>query len=76
MSYLVKIDYFKPSGKFYGSGGYETEKELIHQIFEELGGMLREGVRPGMVDGHDGFTAVVRVPQHPFDHPHAYIGEA
>lgn len=73
MSHKVEITYFKPSGKFYSEGDYTSEKEYLHEIWEEIEAMFDAGERPGLVDvqGYDpGLHALVMVPSHPNDHPH------
>lgn len=51
----VKLTYFKPSGKYYSEGEYETSFKTFHQIIAEVETMLRQGKNPGLVD-----TAVIR----------------
>lgn len=76
--YTVKLQYFRSSGgKFYSEGEYETEKEFLFEIWDELKyDMLARGIRPGLVDGHDGFHVLVNVPGHPHEHPRLLVGAA
>lgn len=67
--YRIKVLYFKPYGKFYSSGEYWTDKQHMYQVFEEFEAMLAAGKRPGLVDGHDGFTAVLDCSGHPMGYP-------
>jgi len=72
--YEVELWYFKDSGKFYSEGKYITDKEYLHEIFEEIKLMLFNGNRPGLVHGSDGFHVLVRVPTHPNNYPKLFIG--
>ena len=56
---LVKIWYFKPSGKYYTEGNYVTEKENAYEIFDEVKAMFKNGVAPGLTQNDPDFTAVV-----------------
>lgn len=67
--FRVKLDYFKDTGKFYTDAEYTTHKLHLWEIWDELKDMLRAGNRPGLVDGQCEFYVVVRVPEHPHDHP-------
>ena len=74
--YLIKVQYFKTSGKYYASGEYETTHELMHNVFEEFEDMLKRGKRPGLVNGHSGFTAVLNCNRHPMGFPGMFINKA
>ena len=65
----VKLQYFKPSGKYYTSGEYVTTKKHMHEIFEEVQHKLLTRTLPGLVQGHSGFTVYVRAPEHVHDYP-------
>jgi len=75
-TYTIKVTYFKPSGKFYAEGEYETFLDHMFEVFEEFEEMLKKGVRPGLVNGHSNFTAVLDCDNHPFGYPAAFIGKA
>lgn len=57
----VNLDYFKPSGKWYSSGDYGTEKTAMHEIFDEVQEMRDSGNLPGLVKGHSKFIVSVHV---------------
>jgi len=69
MPYRVNLTYFKPSGKYYSEGDYQSNKENLWEIFQEVKNKLAAGDRPGLVDGPNTFYAVINVPEHPHDHP-------
>lgn len=59
----VTLTYFKLSGKYYGQGEmqipYEDDKPLpFHTCLNIVEQGLREGKRPGLVDGRDFHTLV------------------
>lgn len=47
----VEIVYFKPSGKYYATGEYETAKTHIYAVVDEVREMFDRGECPGLV--HD-----------------------
>lgn len=58
----VEITYFKPSGKYYATGEYETSASHIYAVVDEVRKMFGCGECPGLV--HDSvrrnqFVAVV-----------------
>jgi hypothetical protein len=85
---LVKLTYFKPTGKYYTSGEYTTEippiqlgnsvQGAVHgpplwKVWDEVKGMLEAKRLPGLVDGHSDFWVLVDVPDHPHNHPHLVL---
>lgn len=48
---LVRLSYFKASGKWGYDGEYRTMKEHFFEIIEEVIQMLQAGNNPGMVEG-------------------------
>ena len=69
MSYKMKVTYFKPSGKYYAEGKYETEMESIPVIHEEFKQMMRSGNCPGLVKGATGYFAVLDCDAHHAGYP-------
>lgn len=67
--WVVKLTYFRETGKFYTEGEYTSKKLNLWEIWDELRDMLRAGKRPGLVDGKCEFYVLVEVPDHPFAHP-------
>ena len=61
---LVKLIYFKKSGKFYSEGSYESTKEYVHDVYHEVAAMLEEGTLPDLRPGATEFVVLV-LPQHP-----------
>lgn len=45
----VLLTYFKPTGKYYTSGKYNSKKEHCFEIFEEVEELARDGVLPGLI---------------------------
>jgi len=75
-SYKIKINYFKPSGKYYASGHFMTQQQQMFDLFDDFKTMLAKGSRPGLVDGHSGFTAVLDCSEHPNGYPGLFIAQA
>ena len=74
MSYVVKLEYFKRSGKWYESGKYISEKEALYGIWDEVRAMRSSGNLPGLVKGAGSeFIISVDVPGHPHEHPHLIV---
>jgi len=72
----IKVLYFRPSGKFYAEGSYQTRMWNMFNVFDEFRDMLKRGERPGLCSGNSGFTAVLICDGHPNGYPAAFIGEA
>lgn len=79
---LVKLTYFKPTGKYYAIGEYETQlpayligaldvrAPYLHEIWAEVAEMIEARRCPGLVEGHSHFLVSVDVPDHSHNHPH------
>jgi hypothetical protein len=73
----VLLTIFKPSGKYYTTGEYETTKQNLFEIWEEIQQMVRDGKLPGLRDGShwtkdagkEDWMVSVDVPSHPHNHP-------
>jgi len=65
--YKIQLQYFKKSGKYYTDGEYETEKEFMWEISDEIKEMkaTRENL-PGI----GGTDWIIHVDSK--DHPNAY----
>lgn len=66
----VLLTYFKPTGKYYSEGDYETSKTDLWKIWNEIKEMVLKGQLPGLVEGAREFIVSVNVPDHPHNHPH------
>lgn len=66
----VKLNYFKPSGKWYSEAGYRTQHKPLFEIWREVREMREAGALPGLVEGAKEFIVSVDVPRHPHRHPH------
>ncbi len=66
----VELTYFKPSGKYYSHGTYETNAEHMFQIFREVRRKTELGILPGLIEGAYGYHVLIDVPDHPHNHPH------
>lgn len=71
----VKLTYFKQSGKYYSEGSYETTRDDMYGIFEEVRAMLDSGKRPGLVDGATEFYVHAECPEHPNNVPALFMPE-
>lgn len=68
--YTIKVDWFKPSGKYYAQGEYVTSHEHMLDVFNEFREMLNSGVRPGLVNSeHNEFFAILDCSHHPQGYP-------
>lgn len=65
----VKLTYFKPSGKYYSEGEYETQKQHVFEIFEEVRARSNDGQHPGLMPGMKTFTILVDPVGHPQGYP-------
>jgi hypothetical protein len=70
MPYTVYLSYFRESGKWYSDGEYQTEKEYLFEIWEEIKEMRERGECPGLVGCESNWYTLVNVPRHPHRHPH------
>lgn len=67
--YLVKLTYFKQSGKYYSEGEYYSKEEDMWRIFDEVRRLLQNKVLPGLIEGHSNFIVYVEVPDHRHNYP-------
>jgi hypothetical protein len=69
--YIVKVTYFKRSGKYYTHCEYETEEVSLLSIWSEVIRMKENGTLPGLSSGgvDSEFIISVDVPDHPNNHP-------
>lgn len=72
----VRIVYYKDTGKYYSEGYYESEKDSMYEIFDEVRLMLVSGKRPGLVDGFSHFHVVVDCPDWVNNVPQLMLGVA
>lgn len=70
----VQLTYFKDTGKYYGEGEYETEKEHLYEIWDEVREMVKQGTRPGLIEGCHEFCTLVNVAGHIHEHPRLIFG--
>lgn len=67
---IVKLTYFKQSGKFYTEGEFSIpESSGMLDAWARVEEMQAEGRLPGLVDNAREFIVLIRVPDHPADHP-------
>lgn len=67
----VELQYFKPRGKWYADGGYNTQLEELHDIWHEVSELRETGMLPGLARstrGHD-YHVLINVPGHKHEHP-------
>jgi len=69
---LVKLVYFKRSGKYHIEGDIRVDGSLeIFQIWDHVRGLRNQGRLPGLVDGFGTeFIVSVDAPGHRHEHPH------
>ena len=73
-TFLVKIDYFKPSGKWYSEAEFRATEWDLSQIWEEVETHILTHNAPGLAPSSGGsdfeFNVLINVPGHPHNHPH------
>lgn len=78
-SCLVKLTYYKPSGKYYSDGHYVTKQTTFHRILDEIYDKLISGDNPGLgcqaVLRND-FTTSVFIADDDKDVPHVITAQA
>ena len=52
---LVRLTYFKQSGKYYSEGQYITKKKKLFEIWDEIVLLMQVGELPGLMKGHSDF---------------------
>jgi len=68
---MVRLTYFKSTGKFYAHGQYRTQAKELYKIWREVEKKLNSGSLPGLMPGHyHEFLVLVNVPSHTHNHPH------
>lgn len=60
----VELVYFKPSGKYYTGGTYETASTEWYAILGEIRALLDAGKLPDLVEGARYDTLVMMSPPH------------
>lgn len=65
----VELTYFRMHGKYYADGEYQTAKEHLWEIWDEVRHFRTYGILPGLHHGHSDYIVLVNVPDHPHDHP-------
>jgi len=57
----VELEYYKPSGKYYSGGSYESSVLPYHdwEIYAEVREMKKEKKLPGLVEGCDEFHILI-----------------
>ena len=66
---LVKLTYFKQSGKYYSEGTYTTNRKDLGSIWYDVSLLMQDKELPGLTEGHSEFIVLVDVPEHPHRHP-------
>lgn len=71
----VKLQIFKRNGKWYTDGEYDTNKEHLFEIWEEIRDLMKHGKTPGLRESLnrndlEELMVLVDIPAHPFNHPH------
>lgn len=69
---LVKISYFRPSGKWYTEAEYVTDSELMHHIYDECATLWKANRLPGVVHSSE-YHVLINVPEHVYNVPHLLV---
>lgn len=65
----VNLDYFRPTGKWYASGHYDTTLEDLGDIWDEVRALAANRMLPGLCANHSDYVVSINVPDHPHNHP-------
>ena len=65
----VKLQYYKPNGKYYTTGEYESSRTMLYDIVREVREMRDAGKLPGLVAGAVEFIIYIEGNE-PFGVPH------
>lgn len=59
----VQLTYFKPeSGKYYTDGFYDSNAQYLFQIIDEVKGLMKQNIPPGLMKGHHNFDVLIDIP--------------
>ena len=70
MKMIVKLTYFKATGKYYGEGIFEALMFPLFEIWDEVRKKMDMKCLPGLIPVHSDFIVLVEVPGHIHEHPH------
>lgn len=68
----VKFIYFKENGKYYSEGNEDIKGEGFYDVVRIIHDMLRDGKRPGLVDGSNEFHTLAIVDTSHGELPHLF----
>lgn len=71
---LVNLTYFRATGKYSGSGSYQTKLGMLWEIWKEVETLAHLKTLPGLMKGHSNYHILIDVPNHPHRHPHLLLG--
>jgi len=63
---IVKLTYFKPSGKYYTDSVYNANATTLHDVCAEVRNLKEEKGLPGLAAGHSDFIVLVIVDEVPY----------
>lgn len=74
---VVKLSYFKQSGKWYSNGDFTVPATLsLIDIWDMVKKIMKQGKLPGLVTGGGSeFYVLCNVPGHVHEHPALFIPE-
>ena len=73
--FIVKLTYFKLTGRYYSDAEIEVEDLPLFKIWTSIRKLMDTGKLPGLVHGHGDFIILVEVPGHGHEHPRLLIPE-
>jgi len=71
--YKVELTYFRPSGKYYSEGHFETTETDLYNIWNTVEILSESKTLPGLTLDHSEYIVLVEVPDHPYNHPHLVL---
>ena len=70
---IVKLTYFKDTGKYYTEGSYSSTLDNLGDIWHEVQNLRSNGALPGLTPGYPLFYILIDVPDHRNNHPKLLI---
>lgn len=71
MAHKVELTYFKQTGKYYSDSEYESNKQDLWEIWDEVRELAKYKRLPGIFGSE--FYILVKVPTHEHNHPRLII---
>lgn len=67
--FIIKLTYFRLSGKYEAHAKWVTTKLNMFEIFDEIKDMMKKKILPSLVIGHSDYIVHVNASRHPKGYP-------